>query len=380
MQLQVSLAGAVLFARGVMPEVMTAANRALEIASALGDTDYHLRCLRMIASFEFWNGRHDAAVQALETFISIAAERDPSALHVGETHHALGDIFTGRLSRARQRLERLNEEQTLPDFEGSQFVRFLYSKTVDVLNLLSFAQWLTGATETAERTATRLVEYAQQTKHATSISNALMFSTLVFFLNGNDEKAAKYSAMFEDHVLQHGILIWQPDALFYRGALLCMEGKAPQAGLDCIERAIGDLGAINSYARMPFYLAKQALFLNEAGHHDKAYATIQTALERAHLQNERWCLPEVLRVRAAIMRTLGQMDEAEQMLQSSIAIADEIGALPWKLKSANDLARLMQAQSRMASAGQLLKPIVRSFSEGFSAGDLRAAAVILGEA
>src|SRR6202012_3913413 len=92
MQLQVSLAGAVLFARGVLPEVMTAANRALEIASALGDTDYHLRCLRMVASFDFWNGRHDAALQALETFISISAERDPSALHVGETHHALGDI------------------------------------------------------------------------------------------------------------------------------------------------------------------------------------------------------------------------------------------------------------------------------------------------
>ena len=51
-----------MFTRGLMPEALVALRRALEIAVQIGDTDYRLRCLRMIGVYELFAGEHDAAI------------------------------------------------------------------------------------------------------------------------------------------------------------------------------------------------------------------------------------------------------------------------------------------------------------------------------
>jgi hypothetical protein len=109
MQLQMSLAGATMFTRGVTPQAINAMRRALDIAVQIGDTDYRLRCLRMIGGCELFVGEHDAAVRTLETFASVAAVADPSALPDGETHLGLAEIYLGQLQSSRRRLERLYE-------------------------------------------------------------------------------------------------------------------------------------------------------------------------------------------------------------------------------------------------------------------------------
>ena len=86
MKLKLWLGGSTMFTRGLKPQAMDAMRRALEIAVQTGDTDYRLRCLLMIAVYELFTGEHDAAIRTLETFVSVAAAADPSALPEGETH------------------------------------------------------------------------------------------------------------------------------------------------------------------------------------------------------------------------------------------------------------------------------------------------------
>jgi len=60
-----------------------------------------------------------------------------------------------------------------------------------------------------------------------------------------------------------------------------------------------------------------------------------------------------------------------------MALAEAMGALPWRLRAANDLAKLWRALSRADDARQMLLPIYDEFTEGFQTRDLLVAADLL---
>ena len=152
MKFKLWLGGSTMFMRGLEPEAIDALRRASEIANQIGDTDYRHRSMLLIAAYELFTGEHDAAIRTLETFVSVAATADPSALPDGQTHLGILEIYVGRLQSSRQRLERLYKHD-LQDLKNSRFARFLYVRNVDIGNVLSWAQWLTGSPDTAARTA-----------------------------------------------------------------------------------------------------------------------------------------------------------------------------------------------------------------------------------
>jgi predicted ATPase/DNA-binding winged helix-turn-helix (wHTH) protein len=373
MRLQVSLAGATMYTRGLIPQVMTALQRASGIASQLDDADFGSRCLLLIGAYQLFSGAHDEAIQTLKTCASLVAVEGPSAMPDVETHLACAEIFVGSLESARRRLEVLYERD-MQDFSHSRYVRFLYSRNGDIGNLLSHAYWLTGSPDTAARIASTTVENALTCNHDLSLSNALSWACLLFYLCGQYEKCGDYLAMLDEQVSKHGILIWRPLARFYRGALECAQGEAQLKGLNNIERAIGEFRAIGHVARMPFYLATLADALLRNNRKEEASRTIECALECASAQNERWCLPEILRIKALICGSLGQMDEAESLLVDSMEQAEETGALSWRMRAANDLAQIWTSRSRVLDAHELLLQVYREFTEGFETPDLLTAA------
>jgi predicted ATPase len=192
---------------------------------------------------------------------------------------------------------------------------------------------------------------------------------------GQQEEVDRYLAMLEDESSRHGIEIWRPVALYYRGALACLRDE-PEA-VPILERAIADLDRTNFRMRMPLYLGTLAGALAASGRLGEAAAKSRAALDRAHAQNERWCLPELLRIQASILAVEGRSSEAETLLVRAMALAREIGALSWRLRSANDLAKLWSAQSRADDARRMLLPIYQEFTEGLGARDLVVAANLL---
>lgn len=377
MQLQLSLAGTTLFARGLTSLARSAMQRAFDIAVRIGDTDYHLRSLRMIGVYELFVGEHKAAIDTLETFASVAAAEDPASLLEGEAHLSLAEIYVGRLQPPRQRLERLYERE-LPDFGDPRFVRFLYDRNVDCGNVLSNVQWLTGSPDTAMRTAEATVKLALKINHGLSLGNALAVAACpVFFWSGRYQEASRYVTMLEEQVIRHGIVMWRPAALFYRAALACAQSDNPSGAVDDINRAVAEFRSINHMSRMPFILGVLAAALAKCGRLAEGATAIRAALDRAHAQGDRWCVPELLRIRASLLATEGQAEEAEGLLAESMSIAKEIGALSWRLRSANDLAQLWRTRSRARDAREMLLPVYSEFTEGFETQDLAVAHEIL---
>ncbi|UJW77168.1 ATP-binding protein [Rhizobium sp. SL42] len=377
-RLQFSLAAATMLTHGLTPEASAAADRALFVAVQTGDTDYRLRCLRLVGAFELWTGKHDSAIRTLATFSQLTPSEDVSALIEGSTHQAIGELFVGQLNTAKARLQELKLD--LPDFEDSQFVRFLDSKHVNVMNVLSHVEWITGSPETAEQIAMRAVEYGRESRHAISYSHALAFATPVLFWNGQYTKAAEHLAIFREHLMRHGIAVWRPVARFYDGAITCSHGEVSESGLHDIEQAILELRSLNHFVRMPYYLGVHAYFRAAAGDHEMASFIMKEALECSRIQNERWCLPEILRFNASIVYRQGLTDAAEHFLHASLAAAAEINARSWQLRTSNDLARLLISRSQREAARQVLNPIYETFTEGYQTRDVSEAAAILAAA
>ncbi len=378
LNLQLALAGAILYTRGIVPEAKQAMDRARDIAVRLDETGSHLSCLRMLGTYELFSGDNETGIRTLEAFVAMAIANDPSAVAEGESHLGCGEMFIGRLESARRRHERLLA-QGQQDLDDSTSLRFFYNNSISVLIVLSQVQWLTGSPGAAERTAATVVEYGLKTRHELSLSICLAFVCLVHLWAGLDELCAQHAAMLDDLVERHGIVTWRPIPSFCRGALASRDEATRAEGIALLERTVAECRAIGHIARLPYYMAVLAEAQAKHGRLQEAEATIRDALALTTKNEDNWSLPELLRIHAFVLAAQDRPQEQEFVLLRSIDLAQQLGAWSWRLRAAIDLGRLWQAQARTLDAKRLLQPIFDSFSDGFETRDLVVAAQVLAE-
>lgn len=106
--------------------------------------------------------------------------------------------------------------------------------------------------------------------------------------------------------------------------------------------------------------------------------TIEEALTLQRQTREKYTFPELLRIKAKVLRARGFQELAEQKFREALASAEEMGARSLQLRVACDLAELWIARGRKRPAKALLLPIYKAFSEGLNTADLRRADSLLG--
>ena len=114
----------------------------------------------------------------------------------------------------------------------------------------------------------------------------------------------------------------------------------------------------------------------------QATATINEAIRRNEDSEERWCTPELLRIRGAVVlqtETDGAVAMAEEDFVESIRLAQSQGALAWELRTATSLARLWRDLGRIGEAYEIISAVHSRFREGHKTDDLRGANSLLGE-
>lgn len=381
MKLQAWFGTATMFTRGLTSPSLAALRRSLAIAERLGDVDGRVGCLHLIGVFELFTGEHDAAVRTLDTLTALVGTEVPSAVLEAEAVLGIAELFTGRLHGLRHRFERrhaLDLQETGDARRHRYQVRYLSDRIVDVGNVLSHVQWLTGSPDAALRTADATVAHALRTQHHVALSTALSWACPVHYLSGHLDDCTRIVEMLDQEAGRHGFDVRRPVSMFYRAAVAGARDRTPPvSALEGVERAIAEFTATGHLARMPFYLAVHADLLVRYGALDRAERTIRAALDRAHAKNERWCLPELVRVHASVLRAMDRPDEAEAILAEAMTMAKAMGAHSWTLRAANDLAMLWRSRTRSAEARAMLLPVFQSFTEGHATRDLTVTAGLL---
>jgi predicted ATPase len=146
-------------------------------------------------------------------------------------------------------------------------------------------------------------------------------------------------------------------------------------------RAIFDQAGDNRF--LPRYLVLLGEFagcLGQAGHVALGIETIDGILARCERSEERWYVPELLRIKGELIALDGAVTAtAEDHFLQAIQLAQRQDARSWELRSAISLARLRHRQDRVAEAHAQLLEVFACFSEGFETSDLQMAKQVLTE-
>jgi predicted ATPase len=247
---------------------------------------------------------------------------------------------------------------------------------------LSSIQWIRGFPDQAVRSALAAFDDVGIPPNALVLSTALANDLcLIALWLGDLVTAERWVAMLLDASATHGLTVMNATGRCLKGALLLL-AQADRTGLVILQTGLEQLREANCGSRCTIYLSMLALGLGAAGQAAEARIAIDKALERANANEERWCMPELLRIKGEVILSDGSANSsetAEDYFHQSLAEARRQEALSWELRAATSLARLWREAGKTAEAHELLSGVYGRFTEGFDTIDLRTARALIHE-
>ncbi|HVH79992.1 MAG TPA: hypothetical protein VM782_11410, partial [Stellaceae bacterium] len=239
--------------------------------------------------------------------------------------------------------------------------------------------WLQGFADRALRIVEHNIEEGRAIGHALTFCSVLgQAACPIAYLAGDLDAAARYGTMLLDHTERHPIRLWHLWARSFNGLVAAKRGDA--GGLEILRQGLEEAGGANSLPRFLLLHGELAVCLGEAGQEAQGIAVVEEALSRCETRDERWYMPELLRIKGTLLllRDAARAGAvADDCFCQAIDLACRQGALIWELRSATSLAQLLRDRGRSAEALALLQPIYDRFTEGFETADLKAAKAFL---
>jgi predicted ATPase len=229
------------------------------------------------------------------------------------------------------------------------------------------------------RMAESAVEQAASAHHGLTLCHALAQAACPIALwTGDVPSADRFVTMLLDEASRNALEGWVARGRCFRGVLL-VRRKEFKAGSSCLRDALHDLRAAGSMAEYPAFLSALARGLAAAGHVGRAKATIDEAIRRSEATEERWCVPELLRVNAETLLSIDPADRnaANEQFRLSLDWARRQGALSWELRTATSLFRMQRDRDGCRESRDILASVYDRFTEGFETDDVRAAKLLL---
>lgn len=340
LELQGALGFSLMFTRGNSAAAGNALARALELATSLDDHWSQLRMLGGLHIFHERIGEYSIAMSYAQRAVEVAEMvGEPEAIGVayslsGISHHLAGDQI-----RARQELELALAKS--PPSQRSHTIRYGFDHRNRTGIALARTLWLTGHSARAAAAARQTVREAAQLNHPVTHCIALIWSLAVHLwmneLDAADEALAAFTECAEVNAL--GPYIAAAGGL--RGELAIQQGMLGGA-LGAVEESLSRLRAARyELLTTPFSIALARGLILSARYHE-ARELIEATIARCNGNGERFAMPELLRVKAEIVRrTDGNSGASEELLKEAMNLAREQGSHAWGLRIAADLDGLL---------------------------------------
>ena len=379
MQLFAALGSALLYT-SMGPQAQAAWTQALEIATTLGSSDYQLRALWGLWVDRLNSGELQESLQIGERFLAVAGTTvDPNETCIGHRLIGISLHFLGEQTRAAVHLDRMLARYVAPP-SLLHIIRFQFDPRVTARCFQARIRWLQGFPDEAMRIIVTTIDEAQALGHALSLVNSLgQGGCLVALWTGDLDAAARYAALLDEQATRHGIALWQAWSRCFGGALRFRRGDI-EAGLKLLRDEFTDHPETRQLPRYMVLLGELASALAARSEHAEALAAIDEALARAHRNEERWYLPELLRIKGNILLARGDADAvhaASSHFTQAVAQAQQQQVLSLELRAVMSLARLKRAAGEHQQARAELLAVFRRFTEGFKTADLVEAQTLL---
>ncbi len=369
--LQLDLGIPLMACRGyAAPETGEAFQRASDLAEQLGDNLQRTRAFYGLFAYYCQLGENRVAEALAARLLRLATEtgdRDVAAIArriLGTARYLLGDHAGGRVEiEASLQLQDAAMHRPLVHRFGQE------QRSAGLATLVTI-QWVEGRPDTASRTSLAAVEAARASGHANSLGFALAYGACpIAILRGDWDLAEQLVGMLLDHAQDHRLGLWHAHALAYRGEVLAERGEFAAALAD-FRAGLLKFQAVVSGIRLPAHQGAFAETLGRAGQLQEALATAEDAVGLAERREERWCLPELLRIKGDILAACGSAERAEAALLEAVSLSRRQAMRGWELRACLSLSRLWRGSGRLAEASGLVATALAPFTEGEATADI----------
>lgn len=365
LKLVVGLAAANTYLSADPPQTIALFEEAIRLARDAGDAGAECRALSALATFTLLPSHQTAVSETLQAMRDVAIRtNDRAALWEHEQLRAHREVLLCEFPASHARLESLREEMS-HHREGAA-PRFQVYQKANIEVQRGALCWLMGKPGRALRVIEEAAREAMEAGHGLTLIHCYSRGVIFTMVECHEyERARFYTERLKDTIYRHGMAAWIPIAECYGAAIDAHSGARPRP--ERLREAFENLRRATIQLRQPSYYATLANAMNAIGQADDAASVVDHVFE---VNPQRWVLPELLRIRAATQAALGRPDEGEATLRESLRVANEIGCLAWKLRSAHDLAARLLERGAPALARQILAPVYDQFEPGDDSGDL----------
>jgi len=371
LELQSTLGHAFMFTERNSEQAEAALRRGLEIAEALSDHANTFRLLSRLNMFYRRTGGYRHLVptarhaERVARLIGDTAGIAGSKALLGVSYHLAGDQ-----AEAQAHLdEGVRDADAL---RGAQPGHFAYSRTPQIP--LARVLWLRGFPDRALDYVRPLVG-ASAPRDAVMHCIALCWSASVFGWVGDWPAVETMTGRLAAHAGMHGLVPYEAVASGFRAQTMIARGEVTD-GIDLLRSVLPRLHADRYELYASAFAADLSRGLAASGRLTEGIQVLRETIDRIEQDGGGFDMPELLRLRAELEMQSGDLDAAEASLAASLALAEQQGALSWRLRTAMSLVRLRDRQGARDSREELAKTYAR-FTEGFETADLTAARLML---
>ena len=194
------------------------------------------------------------------------------------------------------------------------------------------------------------------------------------------EQVRRNIGVLEAIARDHRLSFFQAAATTLR-AWLALEQGQPDEAVSLYQQGLDAFAAAGMRLGIPNHKAVQARALAACGYVEQAQGLIEEAIVEAERSAERWCEPDLWRLKAEIL-LCGRhrdVDQAQRTFEQALQRARAQGSVLFELRAATGLARLWAGQGRHAQAAQLLAPALDAIPEPMELPDIIEARTLLAE-
>jgi predicted ATPase len=378
LDLQVALGRALIDHQGSgSEEVRTAFERARELCLALDDTKQLLVVFDgLVLNYHFTHSDSEKMLGYAEELLEVGRRTgDALALLWAQRSRFAANWLQGRFEQARRDMQLvINMYESRQDgFEDRWMAR---DPKVSTYTALGICLTALGYPDSGGAVTLEGVRHAEGLNHVVSLilglRRACVRGMMLRDTHGVLDLSDRLLVLNTEHETFLGV---RESTIFHGWAQL--RRKRDAALLKRVQTCLEQLDASKHWVLLPFFMTSIAELMGENKDHAGASALLDRATELVGLTGEKWCEPEIIRLKARF--SVRDPDEAAALLQASLAKAREQNAKLWELRAATSLAELLRTQGKREAAREVLAPVYAWYTEGFNSFDLVAARALLAD-
>jgi predicted ATPase/DNA-binding winged helix-turn-helix (wHTH) protein len=382
MRLGAALGWTLMYAAGRTREIGAAWGSTLDLAARLNNEVYYVRALWGVWMSKLNTGDLAAALDhAQRLHDRIEGSQDTADLMLADRLMATTLHYRGDQGKARVYIDRMLIRHATHRSQP-RIARFHVDQQVTAHYFQARIMWLQGYPDQARKTVERNLEEGRVLDHALSFASVLgQGACPVALFTGDLPAARRHGLALLNHSERHGLRLWQVWASCFSGLVTLKQGDV-EAGLQTMSAAFHEAGDARFLPRYMVLLGEFAAALGQVGDVTRALSTMDGILARCETSQERWYVPELLRMKGELFLQQNAANAtiaAEEHFTQAIQLATLQDARSWQLRSSVSLARLWRDLGRMAEARNQLSQVYTWFSEGFTTADLQGAHALLAD-